>query len=527
MLILDNASIYTENSENSVIKGYLTIENGKILQISKGLYQKQPDSAQDNIVTKETEVNIIDVKGALVLPGFIDPHVHFRDFEAQSYKETVGTGSKGALRGGVTTVLSMPNTTPPLSTTDNISKYFEILNNTPLYCNIGLYTTVKSGFSLEELEKMVILEKLEKLEKLNESEEMKQIGIFGIKIYPGDASEEVPLAWEGGWRSDLYPEEYVEKLPQILENFQFDYSHWKLVFETAKKFQLPILFHPEFPRDPESLKKLHDQGMLIAKKESEKNPHLFAHHVAHPVYTNELALVEMVIAFLHKFYPNPKDAPHIHFVHVSSAEVIQVINKTLKAHNYPCSIEVSPHHLYLNYDKSFESENLGKVLVPLRSPAIQHDLLEEFSQGNADIIGTDHAPHSLEEKMQAFFEAPSGFPYIDFASRILLTEVFEKRMKLEDLVAQYSSNPAKLFHLSTKGQLKTGYDADIVIVSETDPYPIHGKDMVSKQKWTPWENYSLKAEIDYVIVGGEMAYRREQNYFAPMGTALIPHKESI
>ncbi|TFH28789.1 MAG: hypothetical protein E4G98_04870, partial [Promethearchaeota archaeon] len=211
----------------------------------------------------------------------------------------------------------------------------------------------------------------------------------------------------------------------------------------------------------------------------------------------------------------------------SSADVIQVIKKTLKTQNYPCSIEVSPHHLYLNYKNSFESENLGKVLVPLRSPEIQRDLLKEFSQGNTDIIGTDHAPHNLEEKMQSFFKAPSGFPYIDFASRILLTEMFEQRMKLEDLVAQYSSNPAKLFQLSTQGQLKPGYDADIVIVSTTDPYPIHGQDMLSQQKWTPWENYSLGAEIDYVIIGGELAYGREKNYFAPRGTRLTPHKESI
>ncbi|MHA1520693.1 MAG: amidohydrolase family protein [Promethearchaeota archaeon] len=116
MLILDNASIFTENSENSVIKGFLIIENGKIRQISKELYQKQPDSARGHIATKETDVEIIDVKGSLVLPGFIDAHVHFRDFEAQSYKETVSSGSKGALRGGVTTVLTMPNTIPPLST---------------------------------------------------------------------------------------------------------------------------------------------------------------------------------------------------------------------------------------------------------------------------------------------------------------------------------------------------------------------------------------------------------------------------
>ncbi|MHA1520691.1 MAG: dihydroorotase [Promethearchaeota archaeon] len=496
MLILDNASIFTENK---LVKGYLVVENGKIQQISPGPFQKQPDSTQDS---QELDIEIINVKGSLVLPGFIDAHVHFRDFEEQSYKETVSSGSIGALRGGVTSVITMPNTIPPLSSMENLSKYYEILEDMPLFCNIGLYTTVKSGFSLGELEGM------------------KKSGIFGIKIYPGDASKALPLAWEGGWRSDLYPEEYVQKLPQILENFQHDYPHWHQLFDDAKKFNLPILIHPEFPREKESLKKLHEQGMIIAKNESSKNPQLFAHHVAHPVYTNELALVEMIIAFLYKFYPNPKDAPHIHFVHVSSSEVIHVIKAALKSKNYPCSIEVSPHHLLLNYEKSFETENMGKVLVPLRSPEIQKGLLEEFSQGSTDTIGTDHAPHSLEEKSKSFGEAPSGFPYIDFASRILLTEVFEKRMKLEDVVSQYSSNPANLFGLSTKGQLKVGYDADIVIVGETEPYPIHGKDMVSHQKWTPWEDYTLRADIDYVIIGGEMAYRREHNLFIPKGVPL-------
>lgn len=494
-LILTNAKIF---SENQIISGYLIIEGHIIKEIGVGSY------LQSDQAVKFSDSNlgeILDVKEALVLPGFIDMHVHFRDSK-QIHKETLESGSLGALHGGVTSVMTMPNTNPPLSTPEAIKEYLKRMGEQQLYCNIGLYTAVKQGFNLKDLP------------------EMKKLGIRGIKIYPGDSSEDLELDWNPGWRSDLDPAEFSAEITNILKNFQNEYESWKKLFEAAKEHELPLLFHPEFPRESESTRKIYEQGLKIAEIEHSPNPHLFAHHVSHPVFTNELALVEMLIAFLYKFFPEPDKAPHIHFVHVSSSEVVDVIHLMLKSKGYPCSIEVSPHHLLLHYDLPFFSENWAKVLVPLRSPENQENLKQEWTNNRVDTVGTDHAPHTQEEKEQDFFKAPSGFPSIDFAGLILLSEYFEGKINLEQLVQMYSTRPAELLKLPHKGKIATGMDADVIVVKQVSSYKI-SRDMIkSRQKWTPWENYPVCAEIDYVIMGGQIAYDRSKNSTIPLGNFL-------
>ena len=137
-----------------------------------------------------------------------------------------------------------------------------------------------------------------------------------------------------------------------------------------------------------------------------------------------------------------------------------------------------------------------------------------------DSIGTDHAPHTREEKEQKFEDALSGFPYIDFASRILLTEVFAGRLDLETVVKCYATNPAKLFGIINKGEIKVGYDADFTLVQEVDPYPIKGIDMLSKQRWTPWEDHILTAQIQAVFLKGKLAYSRIDGVASPLGKII-------
>ena len=135
MDILYNAQIV---SKESIISGYLELENGKIRRIIKG------SPTDDQISQAQSST---DCQEGYLLPGFIDTHVHFRDME-QEHKETLETGSHAALCGGVTTVLTMPNTQPPLSTAATIQKYQNLAQSQKLYCNIGLYAGLKTGFSI-------------------------------------------------------------------------------------------------------------------------------------------------------------------------------------------------------------------------------------------------------------------------------------------------------------------------------------------------------------------------------------------
>jgi dihydroorotase len=485
--LIYNAKVFTNGR---IQFGYVLIKDGIISEIGEGSPPKT--------LLKDTKIQI-DCKKALLLPGFIDTHVHLRDLE-QSYKETIETGSKAAISGGFTTVLTMPNTIPPLSTVENIREYFD--QKKSFYCNVGVFTGVKKGFNLDNIE--------------NISKE----GVFGIKVYPGDKSQELPLKWMDGWKNDLEPDEFFASIKKIISNFQNDYINWKNLFEFATKLKLPILFHPELPRFPQVLEFFYEQGKKIANQEKKINPYLFAHHVAHPIYQNEIANIEMIILFLRKFYPNPKNAPHVHFVHVSNPDAIKIINTALRQEGYPCSIEVSPHHMLLNYDMKFSLESFAKVLVPLRSQETQQNLFKSVQESLIDTIGSDHAPHSLKEKSSTFEKAPSGFPSLDFAAQIILTQFFNNKLKLEQVVSYLSTQPAKIFNIQNKGLIKEGFDADLVLIDEVKPYLIKGENAQGMQKWTPWENFELKTKIKKVFLLGTEVYDSNLGLLETKGTFL-------
>jgi hypothetical protein len=320
------------------------------------------------------------------------------------------------------------------------------------------------------------------------------------------------------------PELFANLIDNVCENFMNPYENWEKLFKIAKQSKLPLVIHPELPQSQEKLDSQWNNGLAIAEIEKSPNPHLFAHNVQHSVYSNEIGNIQMITCFIRKFFPNPLDAPQLHFVHVSHPDAVEVLNQVLKVPGYPVSIEVSPHHALLNFMMKFSQESYAKVLVPLRKIETQKELKALVQKGAIDSIGTDHAPHTLEEKNAEFENAPSGFPYIDFASRILLTEVFNNELELSKFVYYYSTKPAEIFHISEKGLIKEGYDADLVIIEEVESYPIRGADMLSKQKWTPWEGREITAKIKEVYLGGQLAFDYATGLKDPCGKILTKMK---
>jgi dihydroorotase len=477
--ILYNASIFTQEV---ILKGFIVINNGKIAQITKGT----PDAQVINLILEE---NRLDCKDYLVLPGFIDTHVHFRD-TGQSHKETLETGSKCAISGGVTTVLTMPNTNPPLSTLSNIQNYLHLgEKQEKLYCNIGLIAGVNDGFSCEELPNW------------------KKNPIFGIKIYPGSTSQALPLEWSANWQNDDNPDAFYNTLEQKIQTLkQKDIQNWDLLCKSAQKSGLPILFHPELPLTSDILNEKFEQTLQQAIIANHPNPHLKAHSESHSIVGNERALVEMVIIYIMKLFPDPLQACHVHFCHVSSVEIVELIEKTLIAKGYPASIEISPHHMLLHNQLPFEQEAFGKVLCPLRDPEQQIKMLKLCQEGRMTTIGTDHAPHTKEEKSQSFILAPSGFPGVDKAAILLLTRVFKFHLALVKLVTAYSTKPAELFGLTNKGKLEIGYDADLIVVKKVEPYLLDPSNSFGKCKWSPYKNQEVTALIDKVFLKGHLVF---------------------
>jgi len=191
----------------------------------------------------------------------------------------------------------------------------------------------------------------------------------------------------------------------------------------------------------------------------------------------------------------------LHFCHLSTSQALNSVTSGTK--------EVTPHHLFLSRDMNWEDEQFGKVNPPLRTETEQKSLVASFKR--IDLIASDHAPHTTEEKSVTFNKAPSGIPGVETMIPLLMSLVYEHKIGLEDLILKTSTNPAKILGIEPPGYLP-GSPADFAIypkkIQKIDVDALH-----SKAGWSPYEG--MKAVFpDKVILGGEIVYD-SGTFFSP------------
>ena len=174
----------------------------------------------------------------------------------------------------------------------------------------------------------------------------------------------------------------------------------------------------------------------------------------------------------------------LHICHVSCAASARLIIENREERHL--TAEVSPHHLLLDSDSHANGDGTAKMLPPLRSPYDNEFLWTAVTRCAIDIVASDHAPHSEEEKKKTYLEAASGIPGLETTVPLMLTEVMQGRMTWVEYLRCCCSGPASVLGLSTKGVLAKGYDADLVVVSRVES-TIKGADFYSKAKITPFE----------------------------------------
>jgi dihydroorotase len=180
-----------------------------------------------------------------------------------------------------------------------------------------------------------------------------------------------------------------------------------------------------------------------------------------------------------------------------------MIQDTLNVNkNFKVSFEATPHHLVLSNEVLLEVDNYGKVLPPLRNSEQNQFLLNEYINGNIDLIGTDHAPHTLNEKSGDYSNAPSGFPGFETYPLVLLDLMFKFKLSLENFVKAASENPSKTFKLKNKGFINKGFDADLIVLEKIPDYPIKAQNFITKAKYTPFEEYLTSVSIWKVFLRG-------------------------
>jgi dihydroorotase len=179
-----------------------------------------------------------------------------------------------------------------------------------------------------------------------------------------------------------------------------------------------------------------------------------------------------------------ESAASIHIAHTSTPEGVDAANEA------GATCEVTPHHLFLSREDLSELGTYGRMNPPLRSEERREAIYERVADGTVDIIATDHAPHTRDEKEDDLWNAPSGVPGVETMLPLLLNEAREGRLTLERVRDLTAANPARIFDLSQKGVVEVGTDADLVLVDPDDPREIRGEDLHSNCEWTPFEGFS-------------------------------------
>ncbi|HEY5105947.1 MAG TPA: dihydroorotase [Caulobacteraceae bacterium] len=194
----------------------------------------------------------------------------------------------------------------------------------------------------------------------------------------------------------------------------------------------------------------------------------------------------------------------IHVLHVSTADEIDF----LAAHKDVASVEITPQHLTLAAPEAYETlKGLAQMNPPIRGAEHQRGLWRGIAMGVADVIGTDHAPHTLEEKARPYPASPSGMPGVQTLVAVMLTHVAKGRLSLERFVDLTSHGPQRIFGLADKGRMARGYDADLTIVDLKARRTIRHQDMATRVGWTPFDGFQAMAWPAATIIRGAVVMR--------------------
>lgn len=365
-----------------------------------------------------------------------------------THKADIYTESKAAIAGGITSYMEMPNTQPPSISIKEIEKKFAIAREKSL-ANYSFYIGATNN-------------NIEELKKVDYSK------ICGIKIFMGSST------------GDLLVDN-----PKSIEQ----------IFSECN-----------------TLIAAHCEDDIIIKKNIEKITEEYGFDL--PTYYHAIIRNEEACYASSKFAVETalKYNARLHILHVSTAKELSLFRKDIPLKNKKITAEACIHHLWFcdeDYDKL---GNKIKWNPSIKTIYDREKLIEAINDNLIDVIATDHAPHTIEEKSKPLLEAPSGGPLVQHAILALLELYKQKKLSLENIVQKTSHNVADLFGITNRGYIEEGYYADMVIVNLNKPTFVTRESLLYKCKWSPFENYIFSSSIEKTFVNGVLVYDNGKFY---------------
>ncbi|MGI8950167.1 MAG: dihydroorotase [Chitinophagaceae bacterium] len=391
-----------------------------------------------------TKKNSKEINGynQFLLPGVIDDQVHFRE-PGLTYKATIYTEAKAAVAGGVTSFMEMPNTVPPAFSQDLLEEKYKIAAQTSL-ANYSFYM----GTSNNNLDEVL---------KTN----AKKNDVCGVKIFMGSSTGNL-----------------LVDNPLMLDN----------VFE---KSELLIATHCE------------DEAIIRANFEKLKKEKGELQPSDHPIIRNEEACFQSsfrAIQYAKKY------GSRLHILHISTEKELQLFTNLIPLTDKKITAEVCVHHLHFTSDDYEKSGNLIKCNPAIKAPHNKESLWKALLDGHLDVIATDHAPHTWEEKNQPYEKAHAGLPLVQHSLLLMLHYVKEGRITVEKVAEKMSHAVAECFQIKERGFIREGYFADLILVDMNKPYKILKENILYKCGWSPLENFVFPATITNTFVNGNLVY---------------------
>lgn len=441
-----------------LIKNIQVVNEGRITVADVLVTNGRIEKIQSQISGINADCTEINGEGKHLFPGCIDDQVHFRE-PGLTHKATIYTEAKAAVAGGVTSFMEMPNTIPNALTQELLEDKYRIASQRSL-ANYSFFMGTGNDNPDEVL-------------KTND----KKKSVCGIKIFMGSST--------GNMLVDN---------PNTLDK----------IF-----------------RESEVLIATHCEDESIIKRNLEKIKATGRELTAadHPLIRDEEACYE---SSLYAIQIAKKYNTRLHILHISTEKELQLFTNLFPLKDKRITAEVCVHHLHFTSDDYARLGNQIKCNPAIKAPHNKEALWKALLDDRLDVIATDHAPHTLEEK--GYFRdsdgcikpppgggglegaAHAGLPLVQHSLSLMLHYYKEGRISLEKIAEKMSHAVAGCFQIKDRGYIREGYHADLVIVDLNTPNTVTQQNILYKCGWSPLENFTFPASITHTFVNGHLVY---------------------
>ncbi|RYU91554.1 dihydroorotase [Mucilaginibacter terrigena] len=426
-----------------LIKNATIVNEGKQTQadllIKHGFIEKIAGSID---VKADKEIN---AEGLHLLPGCIDDQVHFRE-PGLTHKGNIYTESHGAVAGGITSFMEMPNTVPNALTQQLLQDKYDIAaQNSP--ANYSFFM----GASNDNLDEVL------RTDAKN---------VCGIKVFMGSSTGNMlvdnPNTLENLFaQSPMLIATHCEDEATIKSNL----AHYRQLLGD----NIPVRLHPKI-RSEEACYLSSSMAVELAKKHNTR----------------------------------------LHILHISTAKETHLFSNEIPLADKRITAEACIHHLWFT-DADYETKgNFIKWNPAVKTEADRDEILKAVLDGRIDVIATDHAPHTLEEKTQPYLQAPSGGPLVQHALPAMLELYHHGKITLEQIAEKMAHNVATIFQIEKRGFIREGYWADLALVNLNSPWQVNKGNILYKCGWSPFEGNTFKAKVISTLVSGNLVYENGQ-----------------